>query len=97
MRKQNHYGAALSNDKEDTVANDNAKRLQKAVKAWARGTRKVTVNKQEVTSMETVDGKETEVTKMVATKVREKSPKAAGKDRPGHGRKTNVGDPGKSS
>jgi len=23
----------------------------------------------------------------------EKSPKAAGKDRPGHGRKTNVGDP----
>jgi hypothetical protein len=27
----------------------------------------------------------------------EKSPKAAGKDRPGHGKRTNVGDPRKAS
>lgn len=75
------------------MANDNTKRLQKAKKRWARGTRKVTVTKQEVTNKETVDGKETEVTKTVDVKVREKSPKAQGAACPGHGKKTNVGDP----
>jgi len=79
------------------MANDNAKRLQKQRKAWARGTRRVTVTNKEVTAMETVDGVETEVTKMVKTKEREKSPKAAGATCPGHGKKTNVGDPGRSS
>lgn len=79
------------------MANDNTKRLQKAVKKWECGTRKVTVNTKEVTAMEIVDGKETEVTKMVTTKVTEKSPKAQGKPRPGYNKKTNVGDPLKQS
>ena len=79
------------------MANDKGKRLQKAVKAWERGTRKVTVGTKEVTNTEIVEGKETEVTKTVATKVREKSPKAEGKPRPGFGHKTNVGDALKQS
>ena len=64
------------------MANTNQKQLRKAIKKWANGSHKTDP---------TTQTKENPLGQPM------KSPKAKGVPMPGHGKRTNVGDPRKSS
>lgn len=64
------------------MANTNQKQLRKAIKRWANGS-----HKTDATTQTVENPKGTQV----------KSPKAKGVGQPGHGKRTNVGDPRRSS
>jgi ribosomal protein S3AE len=79
------------------MANTNQRRLAADVKRWANGSHQIEIGKKEVVTIEEKDGAKVEVSKMVVTRTQVKSPKAKGVTQPGHGRRTNVGDPRKQS